>query len=240
MTGSAARELGEAAPSKESSASAFGIVILAAGASTRMGKPKQLLPYQEHSLLHHVVETALASVCRPVVVVLGAYAEQMRPEINQLPVQVVENPQWAEGMSASIQAGIQVLNTMPNSIEAVVLALCDQPFISAQAINQLVEAYQTTAQPIIASEYAGTLGVPALFSHSLFPELAALKGGEGAKQVINKYVHEVVGVPFPEGAIDIDTPKDYEQLQSMAGLKLSAKLLSTVNKGGVNPSEFSC
>lgn len=237
MTGSAARELG-ATDTSEDSASATGIVILAAGASTRMGTPKQLLSYREHSLLHHVVKTALASICRPIVIVLGAHTEQIRPEVNQLPVQVVENPHWAEGMSASIQAGIQALTTMPNPVEAAVLALCDQPFVSAQTINQLVEVYRATAQPIVASEYAGTLGVPALFSHSLFPELTVLKGGEGAKQVINKHVHEVVSVPFSEGAIDIDTPKDYEQLQSMAELKLPAKLLDTGNvSGGINTPE---
>lgn len=193
----------------------IGIVILAAGASTRMGTPKQLLRYQEYSLLRHTVEVAVASVCRPIIVVLGAYAQLIQPEISQLPVQVVENLQWTEGMSSSIRVGIQVLKTSPE-IEAVIVALCDHPLISTQIINRLVEAYHSTNKPIIACEYAQILGVPALFSHRLFSELLALKGSEGAKQVIKKHPQEVFGVFFPEGTTDIDTPKDYEELLSRA------------------------
>lgn len=191
---------------------AVGIVILAAGASTRMGTPKQLLLYREHSFLHHTALVAVASVCQPIVIVLGAYAKQIRPEISQLPVQVVDNLQWTEGMSASIRVGIKALEAFPGNIEAAVVALCDQPFISAQIINQLVEAYHTTGKPIIVSKYAGTLGVPALFSRSFFSELTTLRGGEGAKKVIKKHPHEVFSISFPEGAIDVDTPKDYEHL----------------------------
>lgn len=192
----------------------IGIIILAAGASTRMGTPKQLLRYQGYSLLRHTVEVAVASVCRPIIVVLGAYAQQIQPEISQLRVQVVENLQWTEGMSASIRVGIQALSAA-QEIEAVILALCDQPFVSTQIINQLVKAYYSTNKSIVACEYAKTLGVPALFSYPLFSELMVLKGGEGAKQVIKKYTQEVIGVSFPEGATDIDTPKDYEQFLNM-------------------------
>lgn len=193
------------------------IIILAAGASVRMGTPKQLLSYQGRSLLGHITQEAIASVCEPVVVVLGAYAQQIRPELNQLPVQVVENLRWNQGMSASIKSGIQKLNTATNNIEAVVLALCDQPFVSAQIINQLVEAYYHTGKAIVASEYSGTLGVPALFSHRFFFELTDLKETEGAKQVIKKYSHEVYCIDFPEGAIDIDTPNEYEKLKDEGG-----------------------
>lgn len=192
---------------------AVGIVVLAAGASTRMGAPKQLLLYQGRSLLRHSVETALASVCQPVIVVLGASAEWLQQEVKDLAVQVVENPHWALGMSSSIWTGIAALNSTPSQISAAVLLLCDQPFVSVQVINQLVETYYFTGKPIVASEYAGTLGVPALFCRTFFPELMALRGAEGAKQMIAKHCHEVCSVPFPRGAIDIDTPKDYEQLK---------------------------
>lgn len=194
---------------------AVGVVILAAGASTRMGTPKQLLPYRGRSLLRHAAETALTSVCHPIIVVLGANAERLRQEVKDLPVQVVENLRWVEGMSSSIRAGVAALDAEPDKTSAVVLALCDQPFVSAQVINHLVEAYHFTGKPVVASEYSGTLGVPALFSRTLFSEIKALRGGEGAKQVITKYAHDVLGVPFPEGAIDVDTPKDYEQFRSM-------------------------
>jgi molybdenum cofactor cytidylyltransferase len=193
--------------------STIGLMILAAGASTRMGTPKQLLAYRGCSLIRHMAEVAIASVCQPIAVVLGAHAEQIKPEISQLPVQIVENQQWTEGMSSSIWVGLEALLAVNQDLEAVAIALCDQPFVSSQTLDRIVEAYRFTGNPIIASEYAGTLGVPVLFSRSLFSELMALKSNEGAKKLIKKHIHEVFSVPFPEGSIDIDTPTDYEQLQ---------------------------
>ncbi|MEH1812607.1 MAG: nucleotidyltransferase family protein, partial [Nostoc sp.] len=165
--------------------STIAIMILAAGASTRMGTPKQLLLYQGRSFLQYITEIAIASVCQPVVVVLGANAEQIHPQIKQLPVRVVKNSDWACGMSTSIKSGIELLNNLPQKIEAVVITLCDQPFVSPQIINQLVDTYYSTKKPIIACEYGDTLGVPALFSQTFFSELAALKETSGAKKVIN-------------------------------------------------------
>ncbi|MEH1946949.1 MAG: nucleotidyltransferase family protein [Nostoc sp.] len=195
--------------------STIAIMILAAGASTRMGTPKQLLLYQGRSLLQYTTEIAIASVCQPVVVVLGANAEQIHPQIKQLPVRVVKNSDWACGMSSSIKSGIELLNNLPQKIEAVVITLCDQPFVSPQIINQLVDTYYSTKKTIIACEYGDTLGVPALFSQTFFSELAALKETSGAKKVINNNLNEVFSIPFPLGDIDIDTPKDYEQLLSI-------------------------
>jgi molybdenum cofactor cytidylyltransferase len=212
--------------------STVGLIILAAGASTRMGTPKQLLTYRGRSFIRHITESAIcasqrstersrrsqrfaiASVCQPIAVVLGANAEQIKPEISQLPVQIVENQQWAEGMSTSIRVGLEALLAMNPNLEAVAIALCDQPFVSSQILDRIVEAYHFTGKPIIASEYAGTLGVPVLFSHTLFSEIMALKSNEGAKQLIKRHIHEVFSIPFPEGSIDIDTPNDYEQFQS--------------------------
>jgi molybdenum cofactor cytidylyltransferase len=193
--------------------STVGLIILAAGASTRMGTPKQLLSYQGRSFIRHMAEVAIASVCQPIAVVLGANAQQIKPEVSELPVQIVDNQQWAEGMSTSIRVGIEALLAVNQNLEAVVIALCDQPFVSSQMVNQIVEAYHFTGKPIIASEYAGTLGVPALFSRLLCSELMALKSTEGAKQLIKRHINEVFSIPFPDGAIDIDTPNDYEQLQ---------------------------
>lgn len=221
--------------------STVGLIILAAGASTRMGTPKQLLSYRGRSFVRHIVEVAIcadslgvatlsqqrgalraprnafaiASVCQPIAVVLGAHMERIKPEINHLPVQLVENQQWAEGMSSSIRVGLAALLAMNQNLEAVAIALCDQPFVSSQTLDQIVEAYRFTGKPIIASEYAGTLGVPVLFHRTLFSELMALKNTQGAKQVIRKNIDKVFSVPFPEGAIDIDTPNDYDQLQTL-------------------------
>lgn len=193
--------------------STVGLMILAAGASTRMGTPKQLLTYRGCSLIRHMAEVAIASVCQPIAIVLGANGERIKPEISQLPLQIVENQEWAEGMSSSIRVGLEALLAMNQNLDAVAIALCDQPFVSPQTLNQLVEAYHLTGKPIIASEYAGTFGVPALFSRTLFAELMNLKNTEGAKKLIKRHIHEVFSIPFPDGTIDIDTPNDYEQLQ---------------------------
>lgn len=195
-----------------------GLIILAAGASTRMSTSKQLLPYRGRSFVRHMAEVAVASSCHPIAVVLGANAARIKPEVSPLPVQIVENQHWAEGMSSSIRVGIEALLAMNQNLEAVAIALCDQPFVSSQTLNQLVEAYCCTGQRIIASEYAGTLGVPALFSCNLFSELMTLKSSEGAKKLIKKHIDEVFCVPFPEGAIDIDTPKDYETFKNLIEL----------------------
>ena len=188
------------------------IVILAAGASTRMGVPKQLLRHRGRTLLRHAVEAALGSTCRPVVVVLGANAQQVRPEVEGLSLQVVENPQWMKGLSTSIRTGVEALGIEAAPPEAVVLTLCDQPFVSSDDIEALVAAYRSTQRPIIASQYSGTLGVPALFARPLLRELASLSGDVGAKKIIQRHLASVWSVSCPHGAIDLDTPEDYDAI----------------------------
>ncbi len=190
---------------------AIGLIILAAGASTRMGTPKQLLCYRGESFLLRTAKTALASACRPIIVVLGANAQDIASQVSQLSVEVVENPQWSLGIGTSIRTGIEVLMTSHPNVEAAIILLCDHPLVSSQLIDQIVAAYRLTKKSIVASQYAGTLGVPALFDRTLFSELIALEA-KGAKQVIQKYDRDVFGVPFASGTIDIDTPTDYEQL----------------------------
>ncbi|MBW4661810.1 MAG: nucleotidyltransferase family protein [Drouetiella hepatica Uher 2000/2452] len=189
----------------------IGLMILAAGASTRMGTPKQLLLYQGRSLLRYVAEVAIASCCDPVVVVLGSQAERMKLEACALAVHIVENQQWAEGMGTSIFAGMTALTAINQALDAVVIILCDQPFVSHHLLNQLVEAYRATQSPIIASAYENTLGVPALFDRSLFIELMTLKN-VGAKSLIKRHAERIFQVSFPKGAIDLDTPAQYQQL----------------------------
>ena len=199
----------------ERDGSSTAIIILAAGASTRMGRPKLLLTYGHRTLLRHAAETAAASICRPILVVLGAYANQLQGEIDDLPVRSVINEWWADGMGSSIQVGVGALNTYDraDSTEALVLMLCDQPYVTAAVINDLVTAYHLNGKGIIASEYAGTLGAPALFGREYFSELETLRGATGAKHIIAAHSSDVVPMPFPKGMTDIDTPEDYRQLQ---------------------------
>jgi molybdenum cofactor cytidylyltransferase len=179
-----------------------------------MGTPKQLLLHEGQTLLRRAAETALASSCHPVVVVLGAQAEQVQVELDRLPVLIVENRRWEEGMSSSIRVGVEALVAEDEEVDGAVIMLCDQPFVTVGVINELVETHRQTGKPIVASEYGKACGVPALFSNELFVEIAALKGSQGAKQIIANHPRDLATVSFPEGAVDVDTPKDYEQLRA--------------------------
>lgn len=192
---------------------AIGIVILAAGDSTRLGTPKQLLPYEGKSLLRRAAETALASDCRPIMVVLGASAAQCLAELSGLPVSSVVNADWAEGMGSSLRLGLATLAAeSPIPLEAVIVMLCDQPLLKAEILDALVEAYATTSSPIVAAQYGEVVGVPALFHRSLFPELLSLSGAQGAKQILRRYPDRTHTIAFSGGAIDIDTAADYARL----------------------------
>ncbi len=190
----------------------FGTVILAAGSSTRMGTPKQLLSLSGKPLLVHMIEAALASPTWPVIVVLGANAEQIRPTLAQQPVIIAENPAWAEGMAASIRVGVTTLQQFSRMLDAALIALCDQPAFSAAVIDRLVRAQQTTGRSIVAARYAQRNGAPALFLREHFPTLSALTGEEGARALLNGDESRIAAVDLPELVFDLDTPTDYAAL----------------------------
>jgi len=200
------------------SKSSIGIIVLAAGKGSRMGEPKQLLTFEGETLLHRAARAALETRERPVVVVLGFNADAMQEEIAALDVLSVVNQSWHEGMSSSIHCGLQraLEATAPDKIEAAILMLCDQPFVTGKVIERLIDAYQERRSMLVVSEYeAGgerTLGVPALFSRVLFPELMALGGAEGAKRIIARHRAEAAVIAMPEAAFDVDTPGDYRAL----------------------------
>lgn len=190
----------------------IGAVILAAGASTRMGTPKQLLEYRGQTLLRRSAFAALNAGCSPVVVVTGAHAEQLREELRGLDVVEIKNAQWEPGMGSSVRVGVEAVVEADAGVAAVVLMLCDQPFVTREVVDRLVATYRQTGRPIVASQYGGSFGVPALFDKSFLEELARLEDGEGAKQIIQKHLPEVHLLPFPGGEIDVDTPEDFARL----------------------------
>ena len=174
----------------------------------RMGTAKQLLELDGKPLLVHAVEAALDSSVWPVVVVLGANAEKIRPVLARHPVLVTENPAWAEGMAASIRAGVTTLQQFSRHLDAALIALCDQPAFSSATISQLLAAQSTTARTIVAAHYAGRNGAPALFLREHFPTLTALTGEEGARELLNGDPNRVASVDLPMLALDLDTPGD--------------------------------
>lgn len=188
----------------------YGIVILAAGTSSRLGIPKQLLPYKGDSLLNNAIKTAQQVTPSAMVVVLGAEAESLRKDLD---VPTILNPEFREGMASSIRCGIQYMIGHPaEKIENIMLMVCDQPHVDAAHISALIEKQQATGAKIVASFYADRKGVPALFNKAVFQELLALTGDVGARRIIEKYDADTVVVPFPAGVIDIDTDEAYRAL----------------------------
>lgn len=189
-----------------------GLILLAAGGSARLGRPKQLLSYRGRTLLRHAAETACDSKCRPIVIVLGAQAKHLSSELIGLDVGIAENPEWQLGLGSSIRAGLSALEVKDGELSGVVLMLCDQPFLTADFLNRLTDSHQASHSLIVAAEYASTRGVPAFFHRSLFPELLALPPEQGAKPIILRHASETTALPLSVGTIDIDTEADYAKL----------------------------
>ena len=194
----------------------FGLVRLAAGASVRMGQPKQLIEVGSQPLVVRAVQAALASRAWPVVVVLGAHAARIRPLLAREPVLIAENPTWTEGMASSLRTGLQTLQSFSRALDGALVALVDQPAFSADVIARLVTARRDTGRGIVAARYAGRLGVPALFGREHFAALAALTGEEGAKHFLAAHADKTAAVDLPELAVDLDTPEDVARLAAEA------------------------
>jgi molybdenum cofactor cytidylyltransferase len=200
----------------ESDGASIGAVILAAGASSRMGTLKQLLEYGGQTLVRRVALAAQDAGCNPVAVVTGAYAEKLEKELHGLNLREVSNPEWESGMGSSIRAGIQAVLKTNDQVTAIVLMLCDQPFVTSDVLTRLITAHRKTGREIVASSYAGTIGVPALFGKAFFTDLVQLESGAGAKQVIQRHLTQVRLLPFARGEIDLDTPADFARLLSLS------------------------
>jgi molybdenum cofactor cytidylyltransferase len=147
-----------------------------------------------------------------VVVVTGAHAVATREALSGLDVQEAKNQEWPSGISSSIRVGVEAVVRTSPSTAAILLMLCDQPFVTQELLVRIVATHRETGRSIIASSYGGSYGVPALFGKKYFAQLTALEGSVGAKQLIQKHIAEVQLVNFPQGEIDIDTPDDLSRL----------------------------
>ena len=189
---------------------AVGLILLAAGGSSRLGRPKQLLPYQGQTLLRRAALAASTSGCRPVVVVLGGASAECTRELAGLNVEITCNSAWEQGIGTSIRAGLQELQAA--FVDAVVIQLCDQPRVDEIHLRMLVTEFERLDAAIVATDYGGHTGVPALFARRMFPALTALPDHEGARNVIQNHFGQVVRLLCPEAAIDVDTPEDFRRL----------------------------
>ncbi len=182
------------------------VIVLAAGASTRLGQPKQLLDYRGKTLLRHALDTAISADIGRVYAVLGAHADLLIAECDG--VRVVVNDEWHEGIASSIKAGLSAALADKPDLEALAICLVDQPAVDVACLQGLVNAWRES-RDLVASEYGDTIGVPALFGRSYFAEIAALAGDRGAKAILARHVNRVAKVSMPEAKIDIDTIGDY-------------------------------
>jgi 4-nitrophenyl phosphatase len=187
------------------------IIILAAGASRRFGKPKQLLDWGGVPLVAHAADVALEAGLGPVIVVLGCDAEAVRTALGARAVQMAMNWRWAEGLSTSVQAGLAALSPEMN---AAILMQCDQPLLTADLLRALAARFEEGEVSIVHPSHADRRGTPTLFSREMFAELAALDGDVGGRVVIARHSEAIatVEVADPDVFIDIDTPADYEHL----------------------------
>jgi molybdenum cofactor cytidylyltransferase len=193
---------------------ACGIILLAGGTSARLGQPKQLLQYNGRSLLQHSVQAALQSGAGPVVLVTGAYAQQVRSQVQAERVHIVWNEHWQQGIASSITCGLQSLVALVPGVQRAAFMVCDQPFVTASLLQQLLQTSINTGKSIVASAYGGTVGIPAVFTNSYFNLLLQLTGDEGAKKLMRQHPGDLVTVAFTQGNIDIDTQADYDALNN--------------------------
>lgn len=185
------------------------VIVLAAGSSSRMGQSKQLLEVKGEPLLVGAVRSAVSCGAKEVVVVLGSNEQDHRDLISGLPVRIVSNHYWRGGMGSSIKTGLQYLISLVPETRAVILMVCDQPSLTSTHLKRLINEYNRSKKPIIASWYSGTAGVPALFSRSFFSNILMLGDAQGAKKIIDQFPENRLVVEFPEGAVDLDTVDDY-------------------------------
>jgi molybdenum cofactor cytidylyltransferase len=188
------------------------ILILAAGQSSRLGSPKQLLEYNGASLIKRVVQTALDSEIGRVTVVLGANANKIGTELDMPGLCLIENSDWEEGMASSIRAGVKAITDLEPDTDGIMILVCDQPHLERPVLDQLLQVQRETGLPVTASVYQGRTGTPAIFHKSFFPLLMELKGDTGARKLFSEHSGQVALVPFEKGIIDIDTKEDYEKL----------------------------
>ena len=191
-----------------------GLILLAAGGSARLGRPKQLLAYRDVTLLQHSLQTATACTARPVVLVLGANAEALQKEIKEVNVDTVLNSAWQEGMASSIRCGLKAITERNPAVEGCLLMVCDQPYVTPELLNELIAIHQKTGKGIVACGYQDTFGPPVFFHQRFFQELLQLKGDTGARSIVREHPDMVDVIPFPEGTFDIDTEADYERIKT--------------------------
>jgi len=192
------------------------LVLLAAGASSRMGSPKPLLPWGQSTLLENRVQT-LQKINQPITIVLGSTAEQIIPLIKDKKIKILLNPNWIDGMSSSIAYAAKSLMQGPRSPDGILIMTTDQPLVDAVYLNQLLTTFRPNQKQIVVSQSdAGWKGIPVLFDKEYFQELGNISGDQGAKPIVEKYAHLVHYCKAGNKLEDMDTPERYQKMLELA------------------------
>jgi len=185
-----------------------GAVIIAAGSSSRLGRPKQLLVFEGETLLGRAIRTAVNSGAKPVFVVLGANRNEIESGADLSGSRVVVNENWSAGMASSIRAGVLQLEQDFPETQGVLLMVCDQPRVTAENLSRMIDLFRRSGSSAIASLYAGKRGTPAIFPREAFRELLALQGDKGARGLLADQNREVIEIALEGGELDIDRADD--------------------------------
>jgi molybdenum cofactor cytidylyltransferase len=196
-----------------------GVIILAAGAASGMGKPKMLLPFSTTNILTHIIQEAKSVHPDCLCIVSGFYHEEILRNIDGKGLDIVYNENWKEGMAGSIKKGLTALLRKEPDLSSVLLLLGDQPYLNGIVLEEMYALYSNNHKGIVAARYGSVTGPPALFDKKYFSQLLELKGDTGAKSILQQNEADCSLIDFPLGAIDIDTPEDYENLCFQNGKK---------------------
>lgn len=206
-------------------------IVLAAGSSSRLGQSKQLLQVEGEPLLRRISRASCDSNADRTLVLLGDNEREHGRIIRDLPLYVCIHSDWEKGMGSTLKAGMDFVNNFLGDTTAVIVLVCDQPLLTAEHINNLIDKFRSTKAQIVASSYSGVMGVPALFDASLFTEIRSIDDEHGARQIIDKHKADAQQVEFPGGDLDIDTPEDYQRFKDSLRAQEEAKMTQSFTAG---------
>jgi molybdenum cofactor cytidylyltransferase len=191
----------------------LGVVILAAGAASRIGFAKMLLPYAGQTILGHIIQEVQALHPVRICLVTGKYTDEIQTSLGSNSVDIVPFVNWQAGMAASIQFGMDYLMEKEPNLDTLLFVVSDQPFLERQLLFRMIDAFQQSGKGIVAAKYQEQFGTPVLFHSKYIPQIKKLEGDRGAKKILEQHLDDLVLVDFPLGEFDIDTVEDYSQFQ---------------------------
>lgn len=187
-----------------------GVIILAAGAATRISKPKMLLPVNGKSILSHLLHEVKQLSPAVTIVVTGHYHKEIEQHITKNQAELLYNEDWAKGVSSSIRTGVLKMLEKNRELANILIAVSDQPYLNAALLQQMLDKRKQSGKGIVAASYSHSIGTPVLFDKKYFTDLQKLEGDRGAKSILQTYFDDIETVDFPMGEMDIDTEEDYE------------------------------